>query len=584
MIRGAEGTMKNGRQATSLCVVAVLLGVAGSASAQGVPQTMTVQGILRDAEGVPIEESTTFRFELLDGTTVAWEEEHTIVPRAGLFTLTLGREAPIDAALFVDRLSLRVTVADEAMDPIALTSVPYAFRAESVERYDGDVSWGQLTELPEGFADGSDDGNTYAAGTGLTLADDTFVVDPAVVQSRVSGTCAAGQSIRAIAQDGTVICEIDDIGPPSTTYTAGLGLTLTGTQFDVDPAVMQARVTATCPAGQAIRAIAAGGTVTCEPDDDTNYAAGTGLTLTGTTFAMDPALVQARVSSSCAAGSAIRAIAADGTVTCEVPAMGASYSAGAGLTLTGTTFAVDTASVQARVASTCPAGSSIRAIAADGTVMCEIDDDTDTTYAAGAGLTLSGTTFAVDPTAIQARVTGTCPAGQVIRGVNTDGTVTCGGATSGWLARSSGGVGQIAAWTSIPGLSVTIDLPGAARVSLLAVGTQRHMAGSCHVGYRYVVDGVARGDASWGQQLQVSGPNSWHAGFTVHDFRDTRSGHAHRECPGAELGYIELVQHMPGVRWNRLRLRRLYARGDRVLRVSSVDSLATATDGRRVGV
>jgi hypothetical protein len=53
---------------------------------------------------------------------------------------------------------------------------------------------------------------------------------------------------------------------------------------------------------------------------------------------------------------------------------------------------------QVRVGATCAAGSSIRAIAADGTVTCEVDTDTDTntTYSAGSGLNLLGTTFAVD--------------------------------------------------------------------------------------------------------------------------------------------------------------------------------------------
>jgi hypothetical protein len=60
--------------------------------------------------------------------------------------------------------------------------------------------------------------------------------------------------------------------------------------------------------------LALGGTVT-------SITAGSGLTggtITGSgTIAVDPAFVQRRVSASCAAGSSIRAIAADGTVTCQ---------------------------------------------------------------------------------------------------------------------------------------------------------------------------------------------------------------------------------------------------------------------------
>jgi hypothetical protein len=79
---------------------------------------------------------------------------------------------------------------------------------------------------------------------------------------------------------------------------------------------------------------ASGGTVT-------SITAGTGLTggvITGSgTIAADTAFLQRRVSSTCAAGSAISAIAADGTVTCVTPTTGSSgtvtnIATGAGLT------------------------------------------------------------------------------------------------------------------------------------------------------------------------------------------------------------------------------------------------------------
>ena len=201
--------MKAGHQLATLAVIASLA-LASPASAE-VPQTMTVQGVLRDQVGVPITGSTSFEFSLLEGTLVVWRESTTIWLEAGLFTVTLGATTPIPMALFVNRqLAFGVTIGDESMTPIPLASVPYAFRAESAasaDAYFNDVSWGQLIDLPPGFAAGTDDGNVYAPGAGLRLVGNTFSVSPTTVQSRVSSACPAGQAISAINEDGTVTCQ-----------------------------------------------------------------------------------------------------------------------------------------------------------------------------------------------------------------------------------------------------------------------------------------------------------------------------------------------------------------------------------------
>ena len=54
----------------------------------------------------------------------------------------------------------------------------------------------------------------------------------------------------------------------NTTYTAGSGLTLTGTQFGVNTNAIQARVTGVCPTGEAIRVISSNGTVQCQKETD----------------------------------------------------------------------------------------------------------------------------------------------------------------------------------------------------------------------------------------------------------------------------------------------------------------------------
>jgi len=59
-----------------------------------------------------------------------------------------------------------------------------------------------------------------------------------------------------------------------------------------------------------------------------------------------------------------------------------------------TVDSMEGADLQRRVSGTCGSGNAIRVINADGTVTCEADDDT--TYTAGTGLSLAGTTFSVN--------------------------------------------------------------------------------------------------------------------------------------------------------------------------------------------
>lgn len=93
------------------------------------------------------------------------------------------------------------------------------------------VEWSRLKGVPPAFADGTDDRGAFSAGFGLLLSDETFAIDPATTQQRVSGVCAPGAGIRAIGTDGAVTCEEDDVG----VYAAGAGLRLDGNQFFIPP-------------------------------------------------------------------------------------------------------------------------------------------------------------------------------------------------------------------------------------------------------------------------------------------------------------------------------------------------------------
>lgn len=82
-------------------------------------------------------------------------------------------------------------------------------------------------------------------------------------------------------------------GDNDTTYAAGSGLQLTNGTFSLDPSVIapnliQRRINGTCAPNSSIRIIKEDGTVECEPDTDTNttYSAGNGLRLSGGVFSL----------------------------------------------------------------------------------------------------------------------------------------------------------------------------------------------------------------------------------------------------------------------------------------------------------
>jgi len=137
---------------------------------------------------------------------------------------------------------------------------------------------------------GAGDVTGVIAGTGLSggglSGDVTVSANTAYLQRRVTGAAPRGQFIRGINADGTVLTST-----AITAIAAGAGLTGGGTSGPValaaDTAFLQRRVTGLAGAGQFIRAINGDGTVVTGVDqvgtgDITAVAAGAGLSGGGT--------------------------------------------------------------------------------------------------------------------------------------------------------------------------------------------------------------------------------------------------------------------------------------------------------------
>ena len=240
------------------------------------------------------------------------------------------------------------------------------------------------------------------AGAGLagggTSGSVSLSADTNYLQRRVTGVAPISQFLQAIRADGTVITSAAITG-----VTAGAGLTGGATSGSVtlsaDTAYLQRRVTDAAPAGQFIRAINADGSVVTTTAI-TGVLPGAGLAGGGTsgTVALwaDTAYLQRRVTGVAPTGSYIREINSDGTVVTEVDMVGTGtitgVGAGTGLLGGGTsgsvTVSADTGYLQRRVTGTAPAGQFIRTINADGSVGTTT---TITTVVAGTGLTGGGT-------------------------------------------------------------------------------------------------------------------------------------------------------------------------------------------------
>lgn len=264
-----------------------------SAGAQAVPTAFTYQGFLQDA-GNPANGSYDLRFTLQSfdamlGTQVVGtpQAKDDVAVSQGVFSVALDFGAAPSNANYTLKIEVRPGASTGAYTLLApdtaITATPQAFYADASAFA---VSVGPNSVGSPQIIDGNVV-RSKIAGQAVSVTE----IDASTVQARVAATCAAGSSIRAIDQSGAVTCETDDTGAGTITgVTAGTGLSGGGSSgavslaiaaggvgsTQVNSAQVQLRVTGSCAVGSSIRTIAADGTVSCELDD-----VGSGWSLTG---------------------------------------------------------------------------------------------------------------------------------------------------------------------------------------------------------------------------------------------------------------------------------------------------------------
>jgi hypothetical protein len=432
-----------------------------------VPQALHYSGKLDTAGGVftgTIEVAFALYAEETGGGSF-WSEKLAVSVVKGRFDVQLGKKTAIKPTdLDVEALYVGVAVGeDDEMERMLISSVPYALNAiEAVnavllgglpasefatlaylEAYTlaglqncqgGAVPTWDKTKEAWICGEGGGSGTTYSAGAGLALKTGVFSLD-------TSG-CAANEVLKRTSQNDGWECVAD--ATSGTTYSAGTGLSLSGTTFGLKnptSSVIGGLKAKTCSSGQFVSALGSNGSAICgTPSGGSggSYSAGTGLSLSGTTFNLNTptsSAIGGIKAKTCSSGQFLSALGTNGSATCGTPSggSGGSYSAGTGLSLSGATFSLrapSTNTIGGIMAKNCSSGQFVSVIGTNGSVSCGTPSGGGGggSYTAGDGLNLSGTKFSLSnptSTVIGGVKSKTCTNSQFLRKLDANGALTC---------------------------------------------------------------------------------------------------------------------------------------------------------------
>jgi len=186
-----------------LILKAILLLTFGIVSCYAeVPDTMNFQGYLTDEAGQPVKGTVDISFSI-PGTH--WRETHRDVPlKQGVFNVQLGNMAEVDFTQ--GHQWLHIDVNGVSQPPAPISSVPYAFHAQTVETEkdptvpdnlkDG-VSWNEISGKPTEIADGDDVGSYVFGGMYYVVASSCYKKNP------ITNDCSCPTGFNVVLFDNT---------------------------------------------------------------------------------------------------------------------------------------------------------------------------------------------------------------------------------------------------------------------------------------------------------------------------------------------------------------------------------------------
>ena len=286
----------------------------------------TYQGELKDSAGNPHNGTFDFQFEAFDlsvansGVSLGFFVADDVEVVDGIFTTQIDFDG---GAFFGDKVWLEISVRDGAstggytqlLPRQQVTATPYASHASfALNVGTNSVS---TNEIINATIDTIDLANSSI--TSAKIADGTIAandINSSQIQRRISASCAAGEFMQSVNQDGTPVCVAETGGITTVTTTEIVDGTIQA--VDIDNSQIQQRVSTVCSGGRVVKSVNSSGVATCIFPTPSDNSVNSAKVVDGSIAAVDvdSTQIQQRINGSCTFPEYLTSITQAGDVVC----------------------------------------------------------------------------------------------------------------------------------------------------------------------------------------------------------------------------------------------------------------------------